>query len=169
MIEGTTIRLRAWQKRDLTILQAMRNDVSLQGQLLARVRGSDIARVREWLQQRSAGPGSVLFIVADRRNDEALGYVQFTGLDPVDRHADLGICLTRQAQGHGVGSEVIRLTLPYLVDVQHVRKVGLRVRADNVAAIRCYRRIGFEPCGALRQHFFIDGEWHDVLLMELFL
>ena len=36
MIEGTSIRLRAGQERDLPRLQVLRNDVAVQAQLLAR-------------------------------------------------------------------------------------------------------------------------------------
>jgi RimJ/RimL family protein N-acetyltransferase len=169
MIEGASIRLRTWQERDLPRLQVLRNDVALQAQLLARAQGSNLEQVREWLERRTSGSDSVLFVIADRNEDEALGFIQFTGLDPIDGLADLGICLSPAAQGRGAGTEAITLALPYLVEVQRTRKLNLRVRADNERAIRCYQRLGFQPCGHLRKHIFIDGNWQDVLLMELFL
>jgi RimJ/RimL family protein N-acetyltransferase len=169
MIEGASIRLRAWQERDLPTLQGLRNDVALQAQLLARARGSDIAQVRDWLERRSNGTDSVLFVIADRHADEALGFIQFTGLDPIDRLADLGICLSPTAQGRGAGTQAITLALPYLREVRRTRKLSLRVRSDNERAIHCYQRLGFQQCGHLRKHTFIDGRWQDVLLMEIFL
>jgi RimJ/RimL family protein N-acetyltransferase len=169
MIEGASIRLRAWQERDLRALQVLRNDVALQAQLLARAQGSDIAQVRDWLERRSNGTDSVLFVIADQHVDEVLGFIQFTGLDPIDCLADLGICLSPAAQGRGAGTEAITLALPHLREVWRTRKLNLRVRSDNERAIRCYQRLGFEQCGHLRKHIFIDGDWHDVLLMEKFL
>jgi RimJ/RimL family protein N-acetyltransferase len=169
MIEGPSIRLRAWQERDLPALQVLRNDVALQAQLLARAQGSDIAQVQDWLQRRSNGTDSLLFVIADRHGDDAFGFIQFTGLDPIDRLADLGICLSPAAQGRGAGTEAITLALPYLREVRRTRKLNLRVRCDNERAIRCYQRLGFQQCGTLRQHIFIDGHWQDVLLMEMFL
>ena len=169
MIEGSAIRLRRWQESDLPVMMALRNDVALQAQLLARARGSNEQQVRRWLQERSSGTDSLLFIVADRGTDAALGYLQFIGIDPVDHRADLGICLARQAQGQRAGRAALTLALPYLRDVRGLRKLNLRVRADNQAAIGCYRHVGFEQCGLLRKHVLVDGSWNDVVLMELFL
>lgn len=169
MIDGTTIHLRPWLEDDLPALTAMRNDVSLQAQLLARARGNRPEQVLEWLQGRSRKSDLMLFIIADRQTDKALGFIQVSDLDPVDRRADLGICLLRQCRGQGLGSKAITLIAAYLRDTWAVRKLCLRVRADNAVAIRCYERNGFERCGCLRQHVFIEGRWHDIILMERFL
>lgn len=169
MIEGAAIRLRAWKESDLGTMTALRNDVALQAQLLARVRGTEESDVRRWLQERSSGADSLLLVVADRVGDAALGFLQIWGIEPVDRRAELGICLVRQAQGKGFGSESLALVFPYLRDIWGLRKLSLRVRADNSGAIRCYEKVGFEQCGQLRQHVFIDGAWRDLVLMDLFL
>lgn len=169
MIEGAEIRLRSWKDEDLDTMTELRNDVPLQAQLLARVRGSDEAQVRQWLQDRSSNADSILFIIADRVSDAAVGFLQFTGVDPIDRRAELGICVSRHRQGKGFGTEAISIALPHLRDIWDLRKVSLRVRADNEGAIRCYRKIGFEQCGRLREHVYIEGAWHDLVLMEIFL
>ncbi|MCW2875900.1 MAG: N-acetyltransferase [Streptomyces oryziradicis] len=39
---------------------------------------------------------------------------------------------------------------------------------DNIAAIRCYRKVGFRPVGVMRQYERgPDGIWHDGLMMDL--
>jgi RimJ/RimL family protein N-acetyltransferase len=48
-----------------------------------------------------------------------------------------------------------------------VRKVNLRVRADNVRAIALYERLGFVREGRLTRDLLVDGEFHDTLLMGL--
>jgi diamine N-acetyltransferase len=169
VIEGATVRLRAWSEQDVPALMQWRNDVALQAQLLARARGSNEAQVREWLRERTTGTGNLFFVIAKRDDDTAIGYLQFTGFDPVDRRADLGICLAPAAQGQGAGTEALRLVLPYLRDTWALRKLSLWVRSDNERAVRCYHRLGFEPCGTLREHVHIEGEWRDVVLMDLFL
>jgi diamine N-acetyltransferase len=169
MIEGVAVRLRAWGENDLPDLVALRNDVALQAQLLARVRGSGVEQVRNWLQDRTSSPDKLIFIIADRETDATLGFVQITGMDLADRRAELGICLKREAQGHRAGTESLRLTCAYLRDTWGLRKVSLKVRADNAVAIHCYRRVGFESCGLLRQHVFIEGAWQDIMLMDQFL
>jgi RimJ/RimL family protein N-acetyltransferase len=39
------------------------------------------------------------------------------------------------------------------------------VLAHNQRAIRCYEKCGFKREGLLRQESFVDGVYHDVLLM----
>jgi RimJ/RimL family protein N-acetyltransferase len=169
VIESQRIRLRTWCEDDVGVLQALRNDVELQGRLLARARGSSRDEVTAWLRRRSAEATTLFWVVADPATDAALGYLQITALDPTNRHADLGICLAPGAQGRGLGSEVLAVALRHLRDEHALRKVSLRVRADLANAIRCYTRAGFVECGRQRSHFTFGGAWHDVVLMEALL
>lgn len=169
MIEGNGIRLRAWQDNDLPVLTLLRNDVVIQGQLLTRPRGSSLEQVRNWLMDRSVQGDKLFFIVADKDRDVTLGFVQINDLEAFDRRAELGICLVREAQGRGIGSESLRLICSYLRKTLGLRKISLKVRVDNEAAISCYRKAGFDMCGLLREHIFIDGSWKDIVLMEKFL
>lgn len=169
MIEGSRIRLRNWSEADLPALTTWRNDVVLQGQLLARVRGSNIDQVRRWVQERSAGPTSVLLVIAARNDDRAIGYVQLVGLDELDQCGDLGICIEPASQGAGVGREVLLLLIAHSGRLHPLRKLELRVRADNNRAIRCYESVGFARCGVLHARAFVDGAYTDVILMERFL
>ncbi len=169
MLSGQKIKLRAWCEDDLPELAKLRNDVELQASLMARVRGSTIEQVRGWLAEKSRSEDSLFFVIADARNDEASGFLQFTGFDRIDRHAELGICLAPAAQGKGLGGEALELVFPYLRRVWGMRKLVLRVRSDNLAAIGLYEKKGFEKCGTLHRAFLFNDRWHDVVLMEKFL
>ena len=169
MIDGTDICLRTWEDKDIPMLTTMRNDLALQAQLLARARGSRPEQVQEWLQSRSTHPDRLLFIIANRKADQALGYIQISELNTIDGYAELGICLINEARGRGLAGQAITQISNYLRDQWRLRKLGLRVRDDNRAALKCYEKAGFERCGILRQHVFIDGHWQDVVLMERFL
>lgn len=167
MIEGDRLRLRPWREDDLSALTALRNDLATQAQLLARARGSDPVQLRDWLHARTSLAGRLFFVIADRLSDECSGYLQLDELDFVDRRAELGICLGVEMRGRGLGSEAIALVLRHLVRNWNLRKVHLRVRADNALARACYRKLGFQECGRLRAHVYLEGAWHDVVMMEL--
>ena len=169
MIEGSRIRLRDWSEADLSALTAWRNDVALQRQLLARVRGSSVDQVREWARERSRGPSSLLQVIATREADQPIGYVQLVGIDDLDQCGDMGICIEPRSQGAGVGREVLSLLIAHACQWRALRKLELRVRADNARAIRCYESVGFIRCGALHARAFVDGAYEDVILMERFL
>ncbi len=162
------IVLRAWRDVDVELLTVLRNDRHLQSLLLARVRGSDEAQVRQWLRERTSGADSLFFVVAESPADRCIGYVQLAAIDWVDRNGDLGICLAPAHQGQGVGTRALTLAIDALRRTWGIRKISLRVRSDNLRAIRCYERFGFAHCGLQRRHVNLDGAWLDVVLMELF-
>lgn len=164
-----SVLLRPWRETDIPFLQQLRNDVPLQAQLLARARGSDEAAVRRWLQARAEGERSLFLVIADPDAGEPLGYLQIVDIDPEDRRGELGICLAPAAQGRGLGRAAVRAALAAARSDRGLRKVSLRVRADNLRAIRCYDATGFARCGLLREHVCIEGSWRDVVLMEAFL
>jgi diamine N-acetyltransferase len=162
------IVLRTWREADVELLTALRNDRDLQALLLARVRGSDEAQVRQWLRDRTSGADSLFFIIAESPADRCIGYVQLAAIDWVDRVGDLGICVAPGHQRRGAGTRALTLAMDALRRTWGIRKINLRVRSDNLRAIRCYERLGFAHCGLQRRHVNLDGAWLDVVLMELF-
>jgi diamine N-acetyltransferase len=168
MLEGQHINLRPWQAQDLPSLTSLRNDVVLQGQLLARPRGSTLEQVQEWLEGFKNDPQSIFLVIADK-TDVMLGFVQIKHIDTLNRSAELGIGVLKAKTGKGLGTEAIQLMADYLKKNWNLRKLTLQVRTDNQIAIAAYQKTGFSACGKYTDHVFIDGQWRDVTLMELFL
>lgn len=166
MISGDLVRLRGIEQADEAVLGALRNDMELQLALMARPRPSGTPRIRKWLDRTSEDPSKVFFVVADLATGDAVGFIQLAGLDIESRHARLGICLTREVWGRGYATEAIRLLLNYSYCVLGLRKVLLEVLASNERAITTYERAGFRVIGRLLSHFYSDGSFHDVVMME---
>jgi diamine N-acetyltransferase len=55
----------------------------------------------------------------------------------------------------------------YAFSELNLRRIYLRVFAENEGAILLYRRLGFEQEGCLRQHVYKNGRYRDVLVMAL--
>jgi aminoglycoside 6'-N-acetyltransferase len=88
--------------------------------------------------------------------------------DPEFRHASIDLFLVDEVQGHGVGPSAIRLLARRLIDDDGHHRITIDPAADNVNAIRAYRKVGFQPVGRLRRYQRMpDGRWIDGLLMEL--
>lgn len=161
--------LREWREADLPCLTALRNDRALQALLLARARGSDDFQVRQWLRERTAGSDSLFFVVVEMPLDRCIGYIQIAGIDWIDSRGDLGICIAPDQQGQGLGTAALRVAIAALRADWGLRKITLGVRSDNLQAIRCYERLGFNHCGVQRRHVRLGGSWLDVSTMELLL
>jgi putative acetyltransferase len=161
MIQRGETKLRPPEERDHPLLLQLRNDIDLQLLLGSRARGSSPDKLREWL----SGRDGLFFVVADE-SDQARGYIQLTEIDPIDRHGRLGICLAPSTQHKGHGVAAMAMLEAHARDLFAVRKIVLSVLVSNQPAIAFYRKLGYREVGVHLQHFFLGGEYHDVLEME---
>ena len=55
------------------------------------------------------------------------------------------------------------------LDISHPNSSGINfVFVEGDTDIRLFRKLGFNEEGVLRKHYFVDGEYKDVLIMSLF-
>jgi RimJ/RimL family protein N-acetyltransferase len=134
--------------------------------LMAHPRANSLARVKAWLDRLADDRLTVFFIIAARRGNRPLGYVQLTHMDLVHGTADLGICLDETSRGKGYAAEALQLLEDYVRDVFNLRKIVLRVLASNAPAIAFYKKARYRQVGVHKQHFYQARAFHDVLVME---
>lgn len=67
----------------------------------------------------------------------------------------------------GFGAETTRLVLEYAFRELGLHRVDVRVLEYNKRAIRCYKKCGFIMEGAERESAFVDGQWHNDLVMGI--
>lgn len=86
--------------------------------------------------------------------------------DPAHGTSELGITIGDPAYwNRGIGRECVVLLLDYAIRLLNIRKVWLRVWANNERGIRCYRACGFIEDGRLREHVWSNGEYTDLVYM----
>lgn len=121
------------------------------------------------------GRNDVLFLairLAD--GDTHVGNIKLEPINWRHRHAVLGIMIGEaSARGRGIGSEAMVLVLRHAFTALALHRVSLGVIADNLAAIRCYERLGFVTEGRAREcvrrpHGFVDGLTMGILAHEFF-
>jgi [ribosomal protein S5]-alanine N-acetyltransferase len=97
-----------------------------------------------------------------------LGEIRLDAVDNHDRRAQLAVGLYDPAKlGMGLGREAIRLALKHAFDNLGLHRIGVRVLAYNIRAIRCYSACGFIEEGREREAALVAGEWHDDIIMGL--
>ncbi|OLE90852.1 MAG: hypothetical protein AUF79_08130 [Crenarchaeota archaeon 13_1_20CM_2_51_8] len=80
------------------------------------------------------------------------------------RHGSLGLTVSQEYRGHGIGSRIIQ-TL-----VAESRRLGLKsidveFLATNKSAERAYKRAGFKKAGIIPSKIFRNGEYFDAMIM----
>lgn len=158
---GALVTLRPSTSGDIPALAAIRTT----SEVYARWRGGDdlTAAVAQDLED----PEVRTFVV--EHDGRVVGAVQWGAEDEPDyRHANIDIYLDPAVHGSGLGADAVRTLARHLIDDHGYHRLVIDPAADNAAAIRCYRKVGFRPVGIMRQYERgPDGSWHDGLLMDL--
>jgi aminoglycoside 6'-N-acetyltransferase len=142
---------------------------------LARIRSTP--EVLRWWRGGEDMAASVAEDLADEGTETLViehegrvaGAIQWHAEDEPDyEHAGIDIYLDPAVHGQGLGAEAIRTLARHLVIDKGHHRLVIDPAADNVAAIRCYSKVGFRPVGVMRNYERgLDGTWHDGLLMDL--
>jgi len=83
------------------------------------------------------------FIILDE--DDEIGTIWFERKDPDLRGYDLGLYLNRiDLFGKGIGGTVICSAMDTILSEKDVQELYVDVRKENIRAIRCYEKLGFE-------------------------
>src|SRR5438093_478147 len=146
---GTKVYLRPLEEADAAECHVWLNDPDVRRTLAVRGVPHTEASSRAWLRALDPRRDQVFAIVT---NGGRL-YVGNCGLhdiDPVDRHATLGIVIGRKDRwGQGFGTETVRLLCRHAFDAgdavgtARLRETeGGRVKAERVAVRRSVRRSG---------------------------
>ena len=103
--------------------------------------------------------------------DEIVGTLNFSaGHRSRVRHSgELGMSVRKAYWGLGVGSSLLDTLLDWARQTGTIKKINLRVRADNHRAILLYERKGFVREGIIRKEILLDGAYYDLEWMGLVL
>ncbi len=114
-----------------------------------------------------ADPDSQTFAIV--HNDRVVGAIQWAEeSEPDYRHASIDIYLDPSLHGQGLGTDAVRTLARHLILDHSHHRLTIDPASDNMAAIRCYGKVGFRPVGVMRAYERgKDGAWHDGLLMDL--
>jgi RimJ/RimL family protein N-acetyltransferase len=97
-----------------------------------------------------------------------IGQIRLDGVDLTDRRASLAIGIEDSARlGIGLGTEAIALVSEHSFNVLKLHRLSVRVLDYNARAIRAYEKCGFVVEGREREAAFVDGIWHDDVMMGL--
>lgn len=99
-------------------------------------------------------------------DDRFVGTARLHHISEADRKARYAVgLLDSSLLGRGLGREITRRVLQFAFDDLGLHRVDLRVLAYNERAIRCYLACGFVEEGRERESAYVDGHWHDDVIM----
>ncbi|MET9430108.1 GNAT family protein [Streptomyces sp. NPDC003036] len=165
---GERIRLRGIEPDDWRAFMRFATDEERLGDLLGPPRSTESHRV--WARERAAVPpdGDCFQLVIEATGSgEAVGAVGTNHADPRAGRFEYGVTIAAEHRGKGYASEAVALLLRFMFAERRYHKCEARIFAHNEASLALHRRLGFVEEGRLRDHVFLDGRHHDLVLMGL--
>ena len=122
----------------------------------------------KWMQTRVMTGQCHQFIIEDAKTGMPVGSVFIKNIDCESKKGEYGIFIGEEAaRGRGIGSDAARLILSYGFKEIGLNRIYLSVFAKNRIAIESYKRAGFREEGMLREDYYADGQYDDILLMSI--
>lgn len=152
-VEGKTIYLRALEESDLEgSYLSWLNDPEVTRYTTTGLFPQTKEKLRAFYQKISSDPTAVYFAIADKKTHAHIGNVKLDKIDWINRRCEFGILIgEKRYWGKGIGKEATRLAVEYAFTKLNLNKVCLSVVETNVAAVKCYRSVGFKQEGVLEE------------------
>jgi RimJ/RimL family protein N-acetyltransferase len=163
------LSLRPLALTDVDHMMTWVNDDEVVGNLAA-FSGAPITREQEvtYVTQTLASTTDRVF-VAERSSDGA--YLGNVGIHQIHWRSRVGrlaiVIARREHHGQGYGSCAIARVLDWAFGEGQLHKVWLMVYRENTRSIRTYARLGFQEEGVLREEYFHEGRWRDMVRMGM--
>jgi RimJ/RimL family protein N-acetyltransferase len=167
MIAGQTINLRAIEDDDAVVFHAWFNDPEVTRFLGVPFPALSMAQERAFIQSTHDNQSRRSYAIV-LKDGTLIGNCELRMFDWTARSCELGIVIgTKQHWGQGYGGEALNLLLTIAFDGLNLHKVWLTCAPYNERGLRAYRRTGFREDGRLRDNRFLDGRYHDTVMMSI--
>jgi len=169
MIVGEHVILRAFEREDAERCYRWMNDPNIVRTLKSRY---PIAFQNEidWLDRAMGVSDGERHFAIERRDDRThIGNASIHDIDWVSRSAAFGLFIGEPtAWNRGFGSDAIDALVRFAFEEMNLRKLRINVFDYNDRAKHVLESHGFVQEGRLRQEFYREGTYHDIMVFSIF-
>lgn len=121
-----------------------------------------------WLRQVATDNSVVAFAIEELATGRLVGTIQLVNVDAIHRNAEMRIRIgDAAARGRGLGRDALSALLRFAWGDLGLHRVHAYAFDVNESAIHMYEGVGFDREGVLRHAAFIEGAWHDLVLVAV--
>ncbi|RYG72088.1 GNAT family N-acetyltransferase [Lentibacillus lipolyticus] len=159
------LRLRTLEKDDLEFLHKLNNNPDVMDYWFAEAHIS-LEQVRNRFENNLENEQHRQFILW--HNEKRIGFIGLFRIQQRHRNAEFAIMIDPEHQGNGYAEPATRLAMDYAFKTLNLHKLYLHADKINEKAIHIYEKVGFRTEGELREHVYVNGEYHNLITMSVF-
>ena len=169
MTQQGKVVLRALSEEDTANIVRWRNKDSVRKNLYTQTLLTEEQHLRYFRDVVAAGKCVQYIISAEEEGRICdVGTVFIKKIDRENRKGEFGIFIGEEAfRGKGIAGQAVEQILKIAFTELQLNRVYLSVMADNIPAIRAYRKAGFEMEGILREDYLRADGFVDIVLMGI--
>lgn len=171
MIAGEHVILRAFERDDAERCYRWMNDPNIVRTLKSRYPIAFQNEI-EWLEramQVSVGDSERHFAIERKDDRTHIGNASIHEIEWVSRTAAFGLFIGEpSAWNRGFGGDAIRTLVRFAFEEMNLRKLRIGVFEYNERAKHVLEAQGFVQEGRLRQEFYREGTYHDIVILSIF-
>lgn len=164
MVQNT--QLRTLEKDDLSFLHNLYNNPDVMDFWFCDPYMS-LENLKETFDKHKDDNQTREFIITNEAQ-EKLGFIGLYEIEQRHRNAEFAIMIDPTQQGKGYAAPATKLAIDYAFSVLNLHKLYLYVAKANEKASHVYEKIGFRMEGEMTEHFYIEGKYHDAIMMGMF-
>ncbi|MGC6769804.1 GNAT family N-acetyltransferase [Enterococcus sp. LJL51] len=102
-----------------------------------------------------------------KETNECIGQIAYFLIDDANHFGELEYCIGSAFQNKGYMTEAVHAVLAFGFETVQLNKVQICHKSTNMPSKRGIEKSGFTYEGALREYFYIDGEYVDRLYYSM--
>ena len=100
-------------------------------------------------------------------NGTPIGTIDFMNFDPLNNRAELGLFVSQDYRGKGLGRQALELLTSYARDHIGLRQLYVFIAMDNEACLNLFKDFGYQQVGILKSWVKRGMAYRDVVLMQM--
>ncbi|GAB3017720.1 GNAT family protein [Niabella terrae] len=100
-------------------------------------------------------------------HNKVVGRIGLSRIDPVNKIANIGYWLVRDAVGKGIISKSVKALMPFAYDILKLNRLEIKAMLANTRSRAIPEHLGFQFEGILRQAELVHGQFQDLALYSL--
>jgi RimJ/RimL family protein N-acetyltransferase len=123
---------------------------------------------KDILEKMTKSKDDVYLSIVVKKDKKLIGNMGLHKISRTNRNAMLGITIGDLSEASkGYGTEAMELMIDYGFNVLNLHRIYLGVHEFNERGIKAYKKLGFTEEGRKRDGAYINGEYHDVIMMSI--
>ena len=166
LIRGQKTFLRAPELEDVRIISAWLNDREA-NKFLQVVYPVSKRYADSFVMEADEDKSKKVFII-DNEDRKPIGIIAMSSIRWESRCCEIGIAIyDRNYRGKGYGRDALSTALRFAFEDMNLHLVYLQVDESNEEARRLYSSLNFEYEGTLRDRYYREGRYRNVMMMSI--